>query len=331
MPILALMLVFAPIPPVAEKVFGDWAVACDNVKRCEATALTPEEWNGDEPPQVLLRRLAGPAGALSLSFAPASNYIGAATIAVDGKGVLDAPLGRNGIDLAGPAAEALARRMVSGRALTIQGARGRLLATISLAGLSATLRYVDAQQGRAGGVTAIVARGTRAAATVPAALPLPEVIAMRPGAGKPVAVSRALRTSLAKQGACEEAGDSGPGLQVVRLDARTSLVMVPCGSGAYNFSSAAFLMVDGRAVPARFDTRPSWSEGGVPMLVNADWDARKATLSSFGKGRGLGDCGASERWVWDGARFRLIEALHLDTCRGSIHWLTIFRAQPLYR
>jgi len=36
--------------PGEEKLFGNWAVACDNVKRCEATVLMPESWDGDEAP-----------------------------------------------------------------------------------------------------------------------------------------------------------------------------------------------------------------------------------------------------------------------------------------
>lgn len=334
MPILALLLAATPIPATPEKIFGDWAVACDNVKRCEATALLPEEWGGDEPPQVLLRRAAGPGGAITINIAPAGNYRGAATIAVDGKGVLDATVTANGVDVSGPGAEALARRMTAGRALTVQSARGKLLATVSLAGLSATMRYVDAQQGRAGGITAIVARGPKAAVAVPAMAPLPQVPAVRPGAGKPAAIGRMMLAALSKQGGCDEEPAS-PGLkpEALRLDARSTLVLIPCGSGAYNFSSAAFVVTDGRAAPARFDTPPTWGDGDakVPMLVNADWDPKAARLNSMAKGRGLGDCGGSETWVWDGTRFRMTEALNLDTCRGSINWLTVFRAQPVFR
>ena len=109
----------------------------------------------------------------------------------------------------------------------------------------------------------------------------------------------------------------------------------PAGSGAYNFSSAPYIgeitedSPGGWAFrPAPFDRQPSWGgEGTEPLLVNSNWDDREQTLSSYGKGRGLGDCGRAENYVWDGERFRLIEASAMDECRGSYLWITTWRAR----
>jgi hypothetical protein len=106
--------------------------------------------------------------------------------------------------------------------------------------------------------------------------------------------------------------------------------LVPCGSGAYNFSSVPFVIEDGKAVVARFDQVPGWTESeGIATLVNAGWDPAKAELSSHLKARGVGDCGSSETYVWDGSMFRLVEARAMDECRGSSNWLRTWKAEAV--
>jgi Protein of unknown function (DUF1176) len=63
------------------------------------------------------------------------------------------------------------------------------------------------------------------------------------------------------------------------------------------------------------------------LLVNSDWDAATQTISSYAKGRGLGDCGSSESWVWDGTSFRLTRATVMGECRGSLDWIPVWRAE----
>jgi hypothetical protein len=67
------------------------------------------------------------------------------------------------------------------------------------------------------------------------------------------------------------------------------------------------------------------------MLIEPDWDPATATLNSHAKGRGLGDCGTDQSWVWDGARFRMTQYKALDACRLSGNWLTRYRAQPVLK
>jgi hypothetical protein len=40
-------------------------------------------------------------------------------------------------------------------------------------------------------------------------------------------------------------------------------------------------------------------------------------MSSYGKGRRLGDCGSAENYVWYGNKFRLIDAGAMPECRGD--------------
>src|SRR5262249_33612075 len=104
------------------------------------------------------------------------------------------------------------------------------------------------------------------------------------------------------------------------------------GAGAYNFSSKPVIARGtGKAatyVLAPFDFGPDW--GGEadpePTLVNAGFDPKTASLSSYSKGRGPGDCGTSQQWVWDGSRFRLTEMREMSECRGSIEWMRTWTA-----
>jgi hypothetical protein len=121
---------------------------------------------------------------------------------------------------------------------------------------------------------------------------------------------------------CEFANDLD--IETARLDARHSLVLAshPCGNGAYNFSYTAFVVDEaGRARPAAFDVGAD-----ADVLVNAGWDKAARRLTSFSKGRGLGDCGVGQSFAWDGTRFRLVHEEVMGECRGSMDYITTWRA-----
>ena len=327
----ALFLLAALAAP-QEKIFGDWAVACDNVSRCEATALQAPEQVGDIPSQMLVTREPGPAGALAIAIDPAELVAGPVALLVDGKQVATATIADT-YRVRGAEAEALARALAAGHWLELRGG-AKSLARISLAGISATLRHIDAEQGRVGTVTALIAAGPKPASAVPGAAALPVVPALRPASGGAASPSHAQLAAFARRAECDPSNDpAGLPVERYRLDAAATLVLVPCGSGAYNFNAAAFILRGGRGAPAEFDTPPDWSEGETPaILTNASFSTVDgAVLASSAKGRGIGDCGTAQRWVWDGSRFRMIEARQLGECRGSINWLTVFRATPVWR
>ncbi len=320
--------------PGNEHVFGNWAVACDNVKRCEATMLMPESWSGDEAPTFDIAREAGPAGALTISISPVSKAGGVTDILIDrrliGSGVL-----RDGtMTLGGTTAEGLVRAMASGHVMTLRQRRATLT-TLSLAGASAALRYIDAEQGRAGTLTALVARGPKPASAVPSAQPVPRVAAVRPGKGKPEPLPAAQTDPLRIRAGCGDyqvLDDLKP--EFHRLDARSTLVTIPCVSGAYQSSFSLFVVTSGRVAPAPFDYPPDWGseeKEAVPSLVEPEWDPATGELGSHAKGRGLGDCGTDQSWVWDGARFRMTRYNALDTCRLSGNWLTRYRAEAVWK
>lgn len=323
----------APAPQLGPiKSFGDWAVACDNVKRCEMTSLMPEngDW-ADEAPQLAIVREPGPGGGWTAEVMEGAS---ARAVRLRIEGGPEGAGSWQGGKFAGADAAAIVAAMVNGKTAIVTDSAGRS-GRVSLAGTSAALRFIDAEQGRAGTVTAAVARGARPAAAVPAPRPLPRISYAPPG-GSPRTYSAATRAAIGRQSGCDanyEGMESKPETQSHALGGGRTLVLIPCGAGAYNFSSAAYVLgPDGKAAPARFDSPPGWVEGeGVASLVNADFDTKTGMLSSHAKGRGLGDCGSSETYVWDGAMFRLVEARAMGECRGSMNWLTVWRAEAVAR
>lgn len=317
--------------PSEVKSFGDWAVACDNLRFCEAASLMADE-NLDNVPQIAITRDGGPAGALAIDVWPDTEYRGSWRIEVDGKPVLSGTVAKPSLVITGTQANQLIDAMLKGQTLTLRGG-DKLLSQASLKGISATLRYFDAEQGRAGTVTALVARGAKPASAVPNAPAAPRIAFVRPS-GKAAAVPAALRAAMGKQSECDAVYDGGEGelpkTETFPLGGGKTLALIPCGSGAYNFSSVPFVIERGKAVVARFDQVPGWTQAeGIATLVNAGWDPAKSELGSYMKGRGMGDCGASETYVWDGAMFRLIEARAMGECRGSMNWLRIWKAEAV--
>lgn len=316
------------------KTFGDWVVACDNVQVCEMTSLIAENDagdGGDSGASFSVARAAGPDGGFFFELSSNGGIDGPVSVRIDGKRIADGTVEKDGMTLSGDAADRIVAAMANGRRLTLNKKAGKEVAHASLSGSSAALRFIDAGQHRVGTVTAAIARGKKPASAVPASPPLPEVRSIAPS-GVPARISPALRNAMVAASACEtEDVNTKDPLTGYALGDGKTLVLLPCGAGAYNFSSVPFVVAGGKPVIARFDSPGGFSEGdGPPTLVNADWDAKTGKLGSFAKGRGLGDCGSAETYVWDGSMFRLVEATQMGECRGSVNWLTIWRATPVH-
>jgi hypothetical protein len=309
------------------KTFGDWAVGCDNVGDCEMASLGPE--GGDFPAvNLMLARSAGPAGAITVTLLPNDSLAPKAIpagVAIDGEAVGGAFGGGDTLSATGDAAAAIAAAMANGQALAIRDGGGKTLTTLSLKGASAALRYIDAGQGRAGTVTAIVAKGGQTAASVPVEPPSPRIVAVAP-AGEPFAPDAAMIAAMKKQAQCDDSahGDA----EAHALGGGATLVLLPCSAGAYNLISAAFVVRGGEAAPAATDAPAGFTEDGrldrVPMLVNSAFT--DGVLSSFAEGRGLGDCGDRQDFVWDGSRFRLSHEEAMGECRGNPNYITTWDA-----
>lgn len=336
---LPLLLLITDPSPGPIKVFGDWAVACDNQHRCEMTSLVPGDGTEATPDydqiSFSVEREAGPTGGFAVEVQMPEDQDGSeVSIRIDGEIVAGAIPKHGTVRFTGATAAKIVAAMAKGKELDIGDIADTMVGRVSLAGSSAALRFIDADQGRAGTVTAAVARGSKPASAVPAAMAGPVVRFVRPS-GTPAAITPALRKAMDGATGCAENYADGegemPAVEAHALGGGRTLALLPCGNGAYNYSIVPFVISGGKPVLAQFDSPPGMiiAEDGEPTLVNAGWDEKTGRLSSYSKGRGLGDCGASEEYVWDGARFRLVEARAMTECRGSVNWLAVYRAGTL--
>ena len=102
---------------------------------------------------------------------------------------------------------------------------------------------------------------------------------------------------------------------------KATLVVANCFSAAYNVRSIVYL-VTGKKKPKiktlQFDDY-SQEEGWTttPHLFNVSFDKKSGKLTSFYKGRGLGDCGSQGTWMWDGQAFNLLTFRSKEECDGE--------------
>ncbi|HEX8061974.1 MAG TPA: DUF1176 domain-containing protein, partial [Allosphingosinicella sp.] len=224
---------------------------------------------------------------------------------------------------------ALVAALRSAARLQLHGADGKPLGTVSLKGATAALLYMDEQQRRIGTATALVRPGNKAA-SVPPPPPLPVVTARGVPSRAPPAISAATLTALRRKHGCTLDEVGGPDEhETAAIGPSETLLLLACGSGAYNVSHVPFVIRAGQsgARLAAFDISPQWWDDGKPVLINAGWDKERGLLTAFSKARGLADCGTSTEFAWDGTRFRLVEQAELDECRGSRDYITTWRAR----
>lgn len=335
---------FAAIPQPGEiKTFKDWTVGCDNGGTCKAVSLIPDQsgaydsWQGP----ITVVRTAETNEVLKIHVLVDTLDIDRYRMEVDGKLVDTGPIvkGDYPIEIVGQDAKKVALAIARGNNLKVLGPNDESLTQISLAGSAAALRYVDAHQKRAGTNTALVAKGRRQFSAPETSVPLITVDQWEKADRTP---DTAEIVNLVENSSCKDERYGVVEDQVYAMGGRAgkyrALVLISCGSGAYNFSSTAYIGEFHRGTeqedqkwsfePAKFDIPPAWGgDGRTPLLVNASWQDKDQILSSFAKGRGLGDCGNSESYVWDGSMFRLIEATSMNECRGGYEWITTWRAQ----
>jgi len=315
--------------------FKDWTVGCDNGLACQAVALMPEAMPEDSL-SVVVKRAEDTNAPITIELSGAAAKSDRYRVLVDGRAAVSGKTQRDSdfITLNGAEALKLMRLMAKGKTVELQDGSGVKLGSASLAGASAAMRYIDAEQGRAGSRGAIVAIGKRKATAKKSAVPTITATKIMPTDNLPdasalVALSESSPCAADRFGSTQDTAYSlGSG-----QNGAQALVLLNCGSGAYNFSSGVYVgtMQAGKwtFAPAQFDYGATGfgEESKVPIIVNADWDAATQSLGGYAKGRGLGDCGSSESYVWDGNMFRLTSATLMGECRGSLDWIPVWRAE----
>jgi hypothetical protein len=332
--------------PVFTTSFGDWIVGCDNTRACSAVALSGGDERGFGPHLFLTRE--GAYGALphiefGLGYGDGADGVGdrvVIDIAIDGPHAahfsavtrkpdqFDAALELRSADT-----NCFLLAVRDGATITLSHSGGRIGA-ISLTGSSAAMRWIDDRQKRAGTTTAIVARGPAPGSAVPAP-PAEPVVALAPAASQARLPSLpAVIANREDVRACaEEYDEEDPHRPyVARLSGSEYLWQVPCGMGAYNYTTLYIIARadgSGQRSPDFWPDHPDWSSNGPDTLINGQYDPKTRLLAAFSKGRGLGDCGDDAAWAWDGHAFRLTHHAVMETCMGVVsnHWIRVWRAR----
>jgi hypothetical protein len=328
---LLLLAAAAAAPqPTALKTFQDWTVGCDNGRACHSVALMPEHWP-DDALTMSVRR--GPeAGAQPVVAFELGADSNAASVSADGRRLAARLIGAEGETRVAPAdTAAVIAALRSAARLQLHSADGKPLGTVSLKGASAALLYMDEKQRRSGTATALVRPGTRPMTASPPALP---VVAAAPlSFARPLALTAAGLAALRRKQGCTLDEVGGPEeADTATMTPAATLLLLACGSGAYNVSYVPLILRRGargvEATVAAFDLdEPWWKDEGKPILINAAWDAERGLLTTLSKGRGIADCGTTSEYAWDGTRFRLVEQAEMRECRGSVDYITTWRAK----
>lgn len=278
----------------------DWSLDCDNTGTCRASGYQSDA-DDQAPVSVLITRTAGPGAKVDAKVqfgsygedskvpeGPVALTIGghSAGTVVDSGSLGDAQLASLLKALAGTG--------------NVVFAKGKARWTLSGEGAAAVLVKMDDVQGRIGTPAALVKKGGRPEAAVPGPVKKPVIQAVRVPASLKADVSLALKVlaTIKSDDDCQlskmldvkdpEASE----VELWRLGGGRVLVTASCWRAAYNEGSGYWLAKDKPPYDAEIVTASG--SGFAPEV---------GELSSAQKGRGLGDCWASESWVWNGRDF----------------------------
>lgn len=326
----------APVPGEV-KIFKDWYVACDNIWSCEAGTLSDDGSEQFTAQVVRIRREGGPDAPFRIELTPQEEQAkGPAKLVIDGgKPLTGKPDSEGDSWLDEEQSMAIARGLANGKSARVVLSDGKAI-PISLAGSSAALRYIDAVQQRGGTSGAIVATGAKPDSAQPPETPQ---LTARAATGTFALPDLKAYPQVIADSGCEyrmEGAEDSVEPLGQRGGKDQALVLIACDSGAYNFGSAVMIaerpLNDSKARwtfrNARFDSETGWGDAEqVAQVVNASFDPATGRLSEYAKGRGIGDCGTANQYVWDGEQFRLAERHEMGECRGAWDWPRVWVAE----
>jgi len=321
----------------AQKSFSDWQVTCNNQNFCAA--------RNSGLHQGLVMTLTRSAGARTdatlridlgnMTIAEPKAPPIASRLLVDGE-----PLT---LDLAkwqetphhlktsdADAINSFLDKVANADGITLAKGRG----SISLAGLKASLLFIDSQQQRVGSETAWIKKGDDPPLSVPPAPALKEVTLTNP---TPTPLTQVELSDLLDYGTWRMNNSQcslDPARREVRVFALSddkALLMTGCEAGAYNVVDLAWVVSRqkpfvARQIRLKLPFTPG--SGNTELeLMNAGYDETNKELTTLAKGRGVGDCGVATRWRFDGQRFRLVRYAEEPTCdewNSNASWPTLW-------
>lgn len=320
-----------------QRQFRDWRAACDNGAACFAFAPSTLPDQGWLRLALTAEAQAAPRIAVGLWSPGAEGLAPNAplTLTIDGRAFVtrrdpdaDLPVGQ--VEAAD--APVVARALAAGRKAVLSAGAQRV--DLSLSGAAASLLWIDERQGRLETPGALVRVGDRPASTRAPDLPqvTPAPAADQAGFGDEDQTLPKTIEALPAVKACRQETAWNDYVQKAvfsaRLSADRELWAVPCFAGAYNLGSAVYVTGPKGADPTPV-AFPVAEGGTVDTVVNAEYDPATRSLSAFNKGRGLGDCGVAQRWVWNGRGFALAEQSEMRECAGVPRdlWPTLWRSR----
>lgn len=343
--VLPVPLLAAPAASKGEiKVFKDWAVACNNIRACEATSfMFRDDGSGQMDATLRLERGGkaddAPVFSLTLGYDPLpANLVGKTVqLRAGGKtldvGKLSGTEQKDAV-ITLPAEKNAELLALLAKPAVLETVIGNQTYRASLSGLAASLLYMDDKQKRLNTTSALVRKGKQTMTTKPPAAPTLKAVLAPKGMKAPADLSAKVRKVMASSLTdCEpDEGDYKPSERdfAEPLDANRYLVGIACFSGAYNQMTNLFVVTKDSAATAKPQASRAKLElhnSNDAQLVNADFDTKTGTLSEFSKGRGLGDCGSISEWVWTGKQFAAVSHEEMTECRGVIDYLNLWTAQ----
>ncbi|KGF79981.1 hypothetical protein IA69_21420 [Massilia sp. JS1662] len=296
----------------------DWELACDNTRTCRAAGYHEE----DDGPNatILLTRAAGPNQPVKVELQladderhPAPDQL---AMSIDGRalGIVRNDVKTSILTLTDTQVRALLPALQKNGRIAWTG-KGTTW-TVSTAGANAVLLNMDEFQGRLDTPGALVRKGSKPESNVLSPLPAPEIQAGPVSQEKnPVkltaAQTRELKAALRKtveEGDCELLDSTSATAGELEVRAFTKdklLVSHTCWIAAYNTGDGYWIV----------DAKPPYS---AVLVTTSATDYDEGVITSFQKGRGIGDCIASATWTWDGRAF----AKTSDTTTGMCRQIT---------
>ena len=195
------------------------------------------------------------------------------------------------------------------------------VARFSLRGLSAALLWIDDTQNRLGSprtigaVKSAIAKENKPADNI---FTSGDTRILAPGKIPP-AIAK-LHFADGECDAIDRPPLSAFGFETVTIDKNKKLYLIPCFAAAYNVVYRIYLNSSNQDRPrqllfADYSSDLGWS--GTRDIMNITYDAETKTLSSFYKGRGLGDCGSTSIYRWKKYAFKMVEYRYWGKCDGT--------------
>lgn len=280
----------------------DWTVECSNGLTCK---MSFSDWSAKGMQYVGFQRKAAPDATVDLrlrtaaDFSPDADASVTFRFTVDGKELFtlvatDLTQEEHGDTYFYPDQAkvlALMEAMEAGKSaeVTVSGKAGSEVLPIRLKGVKAAMLYADEVQGRVDRVDALAAKGDK---QPPRSAVAKDILTLE---DMPEIARKDFTDS---GGACSDLEPE----TIKQFDGfdvtvgRTEFLGVPCATGgAYNQPYALYVVgevVERISFPIMQDGSPTT----MSTAMNVDFDPVTKTMTSFFRGRGIGDCGQFYKW-----------------------------------